>query len=652
MRWTHLWTTARPVSPRARIPRSRRSRCSSRSRTRPRRRPRPRRRRRATATIAWAPSRRRRRRRRRRLRHRRDRRFSDRLHDAAFRYVCVACRMEIALEDDDVAEETRAAFESVFPRHDLRRSFTLPPDERSLRLREACLRRARRPPTTAPSAMVDSASTTPPRAILPSPTPPRRTSTRSSRAPSDCVGQGRSRHRASRAENHPCSSDVLRRLTDEHNNRRCYGDALRRCAEGPCAGRAVRALSESLDGALAAVRRCATEGGGDEGPLQVAWATPSSRRRRRRRRTTVKALAFARPFATTLTNRMCRTRRLRARGGGARVGENLPRAPVRGPTGVRGESSSSGTHRRRGAGVGDGVQSWRGGVRRGGHRARVRRIRRARHRQARRAASSRRKARNAQRGGVTFEGKRTASPTATGRCSSRRSRNASTARNARWRRVPELIRVRHDRGATRWFGWIPFWTRRRRPTGRAISARKPRRTSWSGAGTRVTSGTSGRCVAARCERRTFAGNSPAARRPTRVTSGETASRRCGRRSTASAQTAAAKATTMPKKVRYVGGLRGGPEVKMNVVSLELDLGQPHEFDERVLKRRSRKLGASRPSTPPRRRWTIHTRPQPVPARPARAASGVSRAVSSIDVRGGASAMAPSLNPPLPARCSA
>ena len=44
-----------------------------------------------------------------------------------------------------------------------------------------------------------------------------------------------------------------------------------------------------------------------------------------------------------------------------------------------------------------------------------------------------------------------------------------------------------------------------------------------------------------------------------------------------AQTAAAKATTMPKKVRYVGGLRGGPEVKMNVVSLELDLGQPHEF---------------------------------------------------------------------------
>ena len=62
---------------------------------------------------------------------REERLLLDRLHDAAFRYVCVACRMEIALEDDDVAEETRAAFESVFPRHDLRRFFTLPPDERS-----------------------------------------------------------------------------------------------------------------------------------------------------------------------------------------------------------------------------------------------------------------------------------------------------------------------------------------------------------------------------------------------------------------------------------------------------------------------------------------------------------------------------------------
>ena len=33
-----------------------------------------------------------------------------------------------------------------------------------------------------------------------------------------------------------------------------------------------------------------------------------------------------------------------------------------------------------------------------------------------------------------------------------------------------------------------------------------------------------------------------------------------------------------QKVRYVGGLRGAPaEAKMHVVSLELDLGQPHEF---------------------------------------------------------------------------
>lgn len=44
------------------------------------------------------------------------------------------------------------------------------------------------------------------------------------------------------------------------------------------------------------------------------------------------------------------------------------------------------------------------------------------------------------------------------------------------------------------------------------------------------------------------------------------------------QTLVEKATAMPKKVRYVGGLRGAPaEAKMHVVSLELDLGQPHEF---------------------------------------------------------------------------
>ena len=43
------------------------------------------------------------------------------------------------------------------------------------------------------------------------------------------------------------------------------------------------------------------------------------------------------------------------------------------------------------------------------------------------------------------------------------------------------------------------------------------------------------------------------------------------------QTAVAKGTTMPQKKRYIGGLRGGPEVKMNVVSLALDIGQPHEF---------------------------------------------------------------------------
>lgn len=43
------------------------------------------------------------------------------------------------------------------------------------------------------------------------------------------------------------------------------------------------------------------------------------------------------------------------------------------------------------------------------------------------------------------------------------------------------------------------------------------------------------------------------------------------------QTAVAKGTAMPQLKRYIGGLRGGPEVKMNVVSISLDVGQPHQF---------------------------------------------------------------------------
>jgi hypothetical protein len=37
-----------------------------------------------------------------------------------------------------------------------------------------------------------------------------------------------------------------------------------------------------------------------------------------------------------------------------------------------------------------------------------------------------------------------------------------------------------------------------------------------------------------------------------------------------------KASSMPRTLRYVTGLRGPPEVKMKVVSLQLDLGQPHQ----------------------------------------------------------------------------
>lgn len=45
---------------------------------------------------------------------------------------------------------------------------------------------------------------------------------------------------------------------------------------------------------------------------------------------------------------------------------------------------------------------------------------------------------------------------------------------------------------------------------------------------------------------------------------------------AQVQTRADKGQAMPKKLQYVAGLRGAPDVKMNVVRLELDLGQPHQ----------------------------------------------------------------------------
>ncbi|MEW5313117.1 MAG: hypothetical protein WDW38_004708 [Sanguina aurantia] len=45
---------------------------------------------------------------------------------------------------------------------------------------------------------------------------------------------------------------------------------------------------------------------------------------------------------------------------------------------------------------------------------------------------------------------------------------------------------------------------------------------------------------------------------------------------ASSQTRVTKGQGMPKKLQYVSGLRGAPAVKMRVVQLELDLGQPHQ----------------------------------------------------------------------------
>ncbi|CAD7701880.1 unnamed protein product [Ostreobium quekettii] len=46
---------------------------------------------------------------------------------------------------------------------------------------------------------------------------------------------------------------------------------------------------------------------------------------------------------------------------------------------------------------------------------------------------------------------------------------------------------------------------------------------------------------------------------------------------ASVQTPFNKGQCMPRRLRYVAGLRGGPDVKMRVVSLQLDVGQPHQY---------------------------------------------------------------------------
>lgn len=47
---------------------------------------------------------------------------------------------------------------------------------------------------------------------------------------------------------------------------------------------------------------------------------------------------------------------------------------------------------------------------------------------------------------------------------------------------------------------------------------------------------------------------------------------------AMSQTAYSKGQSMPKKLRYMSGLRGDPiSMKFSVVSLELDLGQPHQL---------------------------------------------------------------------------
>ena len=50
-----------------------------------------------------------------------------------------------------------------------------------------------------------------------------------------------------------------------------------------------------------------------------------------------------------------------------------------------------------------------------------------------------------------------------------------------------------------------------------------------------------------------------------------------RMKTSGTNTAVNKGQSMPRKVQYIQGLRGGSDAQLNVVTLDLDLGQPHEF---------------------------------------------------------------------------
>lgn len=42
------------------------------------------------------------------------------------------------------------------------------------------------------------------------------------------------------------------------------------------------------------------------------------------------------------------------------------------------------------------------------------------------------------------------------------------------------------------------------------------------------------------------------------------------------QTHVNKGQSMPRKLRHIAGLRGAPGTQMNVLNLELDLGQPYQ----------------------------------------------------------------------------
>ena len=208
-----------------------------------------------------------------------EKRLLDRLHRVAFAYVCVAAKMDKALTDDHERDEAYAALETVWSRHDLRAFFTQDPAARAEALRELAsvvlgVRVYRRESDLAPSPLAYASLRNPVPEFLDAARELKRGLDAKLESAERLVGQYLVviRHRSSRAiaeekfKGGDFYADAANaRLVDEHNNRRAYADALRRCAD-ECARqtRAVEACWSAMEGEIEALREM-VEAGGERG---------------------------------------------------------------------------------------------------------------------------------------------------------------------------------------------------------------------------------------------------------------------------------------------------------------------------------------------------------------------------------------------------